>query len=215
MKIGRLVRKLRLGVELPEDTQLREAIIRNAKLQDPNTNYLCTSACFFIAVAGIERPLVVEDVREKFILGIHRPFITDAELKTLNANEVIASATQVRTIVEAYLKEMGVPLRYADLMFSIPKDQIRWITTAEYQADFAGIVPELQEWLNARCDKRTEVEKRLDDMLDTKIRRGEKFNPDEEIMRRALVEKFQVQLKCEGSLINQVRGDAWNAYPSP
>jgi hypothetical protein len=213
MKIGRLVRTLRLGIQLPEDTGLREVIIRAVKLQDPNTNYLCTSACFFIAVAGIERPLVVEGVREKFILGIHRPFITDAELKTLNANEVIASGTQVRTIVEAYLKEMGVPLKYADLMFSIPKDQLRWITTEEYQADFAGVVPELQDWLNARCDKRTEVEKRLDNMFDAKIKRGEEFNPDEKIMRRALGKKLEVQVDCERSLIDQMREDAWKAYP--
>ena len=51
IKIGRLVRTLRLGTQVPEDapTDLRQKIIGALKLQDPKVNYLCTSACFFIA----------------------------------------------------------------------------------------------------------------------------------------------------------------------
>ena len=57
MKIGKLVRMLRLGTQVPEDApaDLRQKIIRALKLQDPKANYLCASACFFIAVAGIDR----------------------------------------------------------------------------------------------------------------------------------------------------------------
>jgi hypothetical protein len=143
MKIGRLVRTLRFGTQVPLDvvpdahTDIRRSVIKALKLQEGN--YLCASACFFIAVAGIERDPSGAELRiGKVILGIHRPYMNDAELKTLSANEIMASATQVRTVVETYLKEMGVPLKYADLMFSIPKDQVRWITNADYQADFDG-----------------------------------------------------------------------------
>jgi hypothetical protein len=214
IKIGRFVRALRLGTQLPEDVPagLREKIVQALKLQDPKINYLCASACFFIAVAGIERspPMDIE----KPILGIHRPTMSDADLRTLSANQVMASATQVRTVVEGYFKEMGVPLKYADIMFSIPKDQVRWITNAEYQADFAGVVPELRDWLNAKCDKRTEVEKRLDDLFDAKITRGEKISPEEQIIRRALGEKLKKQVECEGALKDKMREDAWKVYRS-
>jgi hypothetical protein len=215
IKIGRLVRALRLGTQVPFDVpegvpaDLRQKIIGSLKLQDPKVNYLCASACFFIAVAGIERS---PPSFEKPILGIHRPFLTDVDLRPLSANQVISSATQVRTIVEAYLKEMGVPLKYADLMFSILKDQVRWITIAEYEADFAGIVSELKDWLSARCDERTEIEKRLDDLFDAKIMRDEKFSLEEEVMRRALGEKLNVRVRCEESLKDKMREDAWKVY---
>jgi hypothetical protein len=101
--------------------------------------------------------------------------MNDAELKTLSANEVIASSANMRTVVEAYLKEMGVPLKYADLMFSIPKDRIRWITAEEYEADFDGIVTELRDWLNAQCENFmfTDVEKHLSNQFYAKSTRGE------------------------------------------
>lgn len=206
---------LRLGTQVPADApaDLRQRSIRALKLQDPKVNYLCASACFFIAVAGIERSSTFHF--EKPILGVHRPFMTDADLKTLSADQVIGSATQGRTIVEAYLKEMGVPPKYADLMFSIPKDQVRWITDAEYEADFAGIVSELKDWLSARCDKRTEVENRLDDLFDAKIMRGEKLSPEEEVIRRALDEKLPVKVRCENLLIDEMREDAWKGVPHP
>jgi hypothetical protein len=55
MKIGRLVRKLRLETHVPSDLpspyrQKSEAILKNAK-----ATYMCASACFFIFVAGIDR----------------------------------------------------------------------------------------------------------------------------------------------------------------
>lgn len=209
MKIGRLVRMLRLKIGVPEEhaPEHRQTFIGALKLRDPKVNYLCTSACFFIAVAGIER---VHNTRP--ILGIHRPFMTDADLKALSANQVIASATEVRTVVEAYLKEMGVPLKYADLMFSIPKEQVRWITGAEYEADFSGVVPELRDWLSARCDKRSDVEKRLDNLFDAKIRRGEELSPEELDMLVAVRKKVEVQVRCEIPLKAKMRQEAWKTY---
>jgi hypothetical protein len=44
------------------------------------------------------------------VLGIHRPYLSDADLKAAQcANQAMESATQIRTIVETYLREMGVP----------------------------------------------------------------------------------------------------------
>ena len=210
MKIGRLVRTLRFGIEVPEDapSDLRQILIRAVQLKDPKENYLCTSACFFIAVAGIERTIGADPLIA--LLGIHRPFLTDADLKTLSANQALASAAQVRDVVETYLREMGVPLKYAALMFSVPKDQVRWITQAEYEADFSGNMVELRDWLDARCDKRTDVEKRLARLLDTK--RYADLSTDEKEMKVALARKLVEQVHCENALKDKMREDAWNAY---
>ena len=97
-------------------------------------------------------------------------------------------------------------------MFSIPKDQVRWIDEADFKADFLGVIPELQEWLDARCDKRTDVDKRVEDALEAKSMRGE-LTADEQEMRRALSLKFlKPQVECEGMVIDKLRADAWKAY---
>ncbi|HEX3495617.1 MAG TPA: hypothetical protein VHT02_00320, partial [Methylocella sp.] len=142
MKIGRLVRTLWRTTLVTEDVpaDLHQKIVTILKLQDPESNYLCASACFFVAVGGIERSTFVDTV----FLGIHQPNMSDTDLRAVSANQAIASATQVRTIVEAYLKEMSAPAKYADLMFSIPKDQVRWISETDFKTDFAGLVPELK-----------------------------------------------------------------------
>lgn len=187
---------------IDEPANLRQQSIELLKLQNPRLNYLCASACFFIAIAGIERSPYVRG--DKPILGIHRPSMTDADLKNLGADQVIASATQVRAIVEAYLKEMGVPLKYADLMFSIPKDQIRWITIEEYQVDFAGVISELDDWLDTRCGNSAELAKQYDELG------GQ--TAEVKAMRSAIGEKFKVQARCRIALKNKMREDAWRTH---
>ena len=208
MKIGRLVRVLRWQTEIPEEypSSLRSQIISALKLKEEN--YMCASACFFVYVAGIERNYGID----KAILGVHRPYLSDANLRMLSANEAMASATEVRAIVETYLKEMGVPTKYADLMFSIPKDQVQWIDEGDLNADFTGIIPELRDWLDARCDKRADVDKRLQNALEEKFSRGD-LSPEEEEMRRALFQKFdKPQVDCKEMLKDKLRGDAWKVY---
>jgi hypothetical protein len=210
MKIGRLVRALRWGTKIPskESPDLRQNIVAALKLKAPQSNYMCASACFFISIGGIERLSTLDEG----LLGIHRPYMSDADLKTLSANQAMASTTQVRTITEAYLKEMGVPSKYADLMFSIPKDQVRWISEADFQADFAGLIPELKDWMNPQCDQHTDVEKRLADVFAAKSRRGEPLTPEEEAMRLMLLQKLKVQVDCEGMVKDKLREAAWKAY---
>jgi hypothetical protein len=85
--------------------------------------------------------------------------LSDSDLKTLSGDQAITSANRNRTTVENYLKEMNVPAEYADLMFSVPKDKVRWIGKEKFEADLEGVIPGLKDWLAARCDKRTDIEK--------------------------------------------------------
>jgi hypothetical protein len=108
---------------------------------------MCASACFFIFVAGIERSAVFS---EGAILGIHRPFLSDNDLRALSDDQAIASANRVRATVENYLKEMGVPSKYAERMFSLPPDKVSWVGNADFKTDLDGVIPELKDWLAAR-----------------------------------------------------------------
>jgi hypothetical protein len=110
------------------------------------------------------------------------------------------------------LKEMGVPAKYSDLMFSIPGDQMRWIDEADFDADFYGLIPELRDWMNAKCDSRTDVEKKLGDVLDDKRKRGQDFTPEEQSMWGMLLQKLKNQVECEGMTEDKMRADAWKSY---
>ena len=122
MKIGRLVRALKLQTVVPSrsDSRVLDEMVEQHKLKSPKANYMCASACFFIFIAGIKRTW---DEPGDPILGIHRPYLSNSDLNALSGDQAISSANRIRTTVENYLKEMNVPAKYADLMFSVPKDK--------------------------------------------------------------------------------------------
>jgi hypothetical protein len=158
IEIGRLVRALKLETIVPDQLRgdVREKVAERHNLTNPKENYMCSSACFFVFVAGVERD---HEWPEDPLLGVHRPYLSGEELRALSGDEAMRSATQLRAVVGTYLKEMSVPAKYVDLMFSVPKDEIRWISRDEFEADLEGFVPELKDWVEARCDTRTDVEK--------------------------------------------------------
>ena len=187
----------------PSYRQTTEAILRDAK-----ANYMCASACFFIFVAGIDRERDIDAP----ILGTHRPYISEIDLKRLSGNQVIVSAGQTRALIDDYLKEMGVPAKYGDLMFSIPKDQLRFIREDDFETDFEGYIPELRDWLDAKCNMLTDFEKAVSKSINRKKRRKEKLGEDEERMNRMLGERNLQQGECELQALSKLREDAWKQF---
>jgi hypothetical protein len=167
MKIGRLVRELKLTTSIPDklrpasryDGEYQKEWIAKYNLKDLKANYMCASACFFVFVASIHREVGgwLSDLEP--VLGIHRPYLSENDLREMSSDKAIAAGARTRAIVEDYLKEMGVPAKYADQMFSVPKDETRWINNNEFEADFNGFIPGLKDWVDARCNKWTDDEK--------------------------------------------------------
>jgi hypothetical protein len=208
MKIGRLVRALKLQTIVPSRSSphMRDVMVAEHKLKNPKANYMCASACFFIFVAGVKRTW---DEPGDPILGIHRPYLSDSDLKSLSGDQAITSAHQVRTTVENYLKEMGVTAKYADMMFSVPKDKVRWVGNADFKADLAGIIPEIKDWLAARCDKRTDVEKAIWEKLMADPRPIGQFSASERSISDMMQKKMSVINGCENNTLDELSGDAW------
>jgi hypothetical protein len=195
MKIGRLIRALKLETAVPEDIDdaaFREKDAAHYKLKDSKSNRMCASACFFVFVAGIHRGSVGSF---EPLLGIHRPYLSENDLRGLSSDKAITAATRTRAIVENYLKEMGVPAKYADQMFSVPKDKLRWLSNNEFEADFAGFIPELKDWVDARCDKRTDLEKSVSESIKNKY--YNQLTAAEKIVTEALIKKNKEQNECE------------------
>jgi hypothetical protein len=148
MEVGRLVRALKFETIVPgklrDDLEKKRA--DQHQLQNYKANFMCASACFFAFVSGISR---VSDLGDP-LLGIHRPYLSESDLKGMSGDQAIASAGKIRSIVEAYLKEMSVPAKYAEEMFFVRNGEVRWLNSDEFEADLEGIIPELKDWIEAR-----------------------------------------------------------------
>jgi hypothetical protein len=211
MKIGRLVRAFKLETIAPwsssPDLDFKKKNGALKGLQDTN-NYLCASACFFVFVAGIHRVMHLSgDVAEGVGLAIHRPYMSDSDLRAISADSAISAAAKTRTVVDEYLKEMGVPAKYGDAMFAIPKDEVKWVDADSFIADLKGFVPELRDWVDARCNKLTSSEKKFWDAVRDKT--NSQLTPAENIMADELMKtKLHEQHRCEEDTQRELAGTA-------
>jgi hypothetical protein len=149
LEIGYLIRRLRLSTDAPSQPPPTERssgneIIHPNELTNPR-NYLCTSACFLIFVAGIYREFIWAGR-----LGIHHPRIEHQPIGTTE-NELSMAGDEMRNKIKSYLAEMDVPDKYLTLMYSTSPNNVRWITQAEFNADLKGYIPQLRELLDVKC----------------------------------------------------------------
>ncbi len=194
IKIGRLVRALRWVTDAPVDSSSDRKYFER-RLKNIESDYMCASACFFIYVAGVDRVGGYRSYIAPLILGIHRPYLTDKELRALNSKSALNAAINIRSSIELYFKEMGVPAKYVDVMFSIPKDEIKWLSVDDI-SELRGFIPELRDWVDARCDTRTEIERSLDKRLEAKLKSGPLSRDDSELFDM-LEKKDMERGECE------------------
>ena len=208
LKIGRLIRTLRLSTDAPPgpatgSPKFGESLITARQLVDPKTNYGCASACFFVYVAGVYRHLTWAGR-----LGIHRPFELESEAKKLNVEQALNRNWQVRTLVQKYLVEMDVPGKYVDLIYSIPSNEVRWITQNEYESDLQGFIPEMKDWVGTKCNLQTTEQKRMSGGPNAK-------SIPLESSQAATHENKNIVLGCWMRVQAQLSNEAWNkTYPS-
>jgi len=106
IKIGRLVRELNLETVIPGQVasefrskvsaDLLNKIASRKNIKNREANFMCASACFFVFAAGVHRIKDIAVIFDEPVLGVHRPFLTDKDLKAVSANEAIASAKRLR-----------------------------------------------------------------------------------------------------------------------
>jgi hypothetical protein len=107
------------------------------------------------------------------------------------------AATSSRTTVESYLREMGVPNRYAEQMAFVPKEQMRWVSGEEFKADFEGFIPDLKDWVDARCSNLTDVELKFWNSV--KSTPSHLLTVDQRAMTDKLMNKMRERSECERS----------------
>jgi hypothetical protein len=152
MKIGNLIRDLRLGTDAPSNSPSEKGhfsfpTIAAPDLKNP-ANYQCISACFLVYVAGIYRHLAGTGR-----LGLHQPQLSP-KASPLSEEKSEAAKTYVRNWIKSYLGTMNVPNKYVDLMYSVPANQLRWITQDEFDADLNGYIAPLRDFIDKKCNPR-------------------------------------------------------------
>ena len=153
LRIGLLTRLLNLSTIVPSKGMTNQefgVLAARHGLKNVKSDYKCTSACFFIFVAGIHRS---SDEHGPALLGIHKPYVTEDVRERLGGTQTIVAADETRLAITNYLKFMDVPAKYAEDMYSVPKGMIQWIRSDEFSSDFAGFIPELRSLVNAQCVK--------------------------------------------------------------
>jgi hypothetical protein len=161
MNIGRDIRTLLLETEGPYLDYLVDpdgplsyrggdfpACIENGIGEFKGSRYkgsecVCASACFLIYIAGAKR--------DRSYVGIHRSYLSESTSQGLGLNAETQLYTTIKKTIADYLDAMGVPRRYADIMLRTSSQEIYVPKYPEVMADFYGWVPEIEEWLIAKC----------------------------------------------------------------
>ena len=161
MRIGALVRRRAWETRTLDGPDvapaLRIGVARSYGIRDVTHNGMCASACFFVFIAGI--------YRDGFALGIHQPYMSQQEIERLSSEEAERRASGVRALVEWYLIKMGVPVKYADEMYAVPKESMRWLTPDEIEADFHGFIPQVRAWVQMQCGEQWRTLRCKDDVM--------------------------------------------------
>jgi len=202
MKIGSLIRRMRFWTKAPFDlyegaNQLLTFGIKDVK------NRTCSSACFFILVAGVRR--IGSEI------GIHRPYLPSERYREIGADDAISAAKKIRQISQKYLIEMNVPLELIDRMFNVPSGKTEMIPYKEAMSLFGGLIPELEDWVVAKCPGLTPIEQSLHRAIVDKhiFNKDKPLSAYDEEMSLKLGEKRSVKWECRKRTVNLMGCRGW------
>ncbi|WP_323001805.1 hypothetical protein [Denitromonas sp.] len=138
MKIGELIRELKLSVWAPSKNGLLFPAVSN------RANAVCASACFYLYAAGVQR--------RGEVVGIHRPYLPQATLAAMELDAAAQAQSVALGISREFLTRAGVPQSIIEHIASIASNQIVWLTADELSS-LNGFIPEFDEWFKAKCAK--------------------------------------------------------------
>jgi len=114
----------------------------------------CSSACFFIYVAGVERKSLTE-------IGLHRPYFDKKHYLNLTASDAQKQYIVLESVARDYLKEMGVKQKMIDRLFSTSSTDIDYLSALEIKISLGQFSPFYEEWLISKCEALTEQEVKI------------------------------------------------------
>ena len=135
MKIGRLVRELKLEVWAPAKSNILFPTIASAQ------NAVCKGACFFIYAAGVHR--------RGEVLGVERPD-PSRQSRKIGLDQAAYLQTLATQTASSFLKEMGTPTAIAEHLVGLKPGVTTWLKDDEVAA-LSGDIPEYVDWFTTNC----------------------------------------------------------------
>jgi hypothetical protein len=115
----------------------------------------CASACFIVFASAVER------VSMSGLIGIHRPYLSPARMRSLSPGEAEALETRAMIDAEDYLHQLRVPNNLVEIMFEHASNEIHWLTDDELERQLGKRPPWYEEFLIARCGLDKAAEQRF------------------------------------------------------
>lgn len=175
MKIGEAIRDMALKTEISQ---------RNGR------ESVCLSSCFFIWAAGVDRSVTQKDKSRS--IGIHRVYYNQEYYKNLSSSEAEEQYNKARFSTETFLESMKIPKSISEKIFTVPSNQIYWLTNEDIQS-IEGKAPYFEELLLSKCGGYKEAEE--GDYLECGIIQYGMKNGDYNYLPKSV--KDEISLKCK------------------
>lgn len=154
MKIGRAMRALELGSQVPMRTPSGrpscEDVMLGIKPKDPK-NCTCASAGFFIHIGGVHRGGT--------FLSVHRPYFEQGSFGKLSQVDAKKAFDTLQEKARKYMQEMGVPQHIQEDVLGTPSDRALILDEKTVKTYFWLELPYRHEWLMNKCSKLSALEK--------------------------------------------------------
>lgn len=198
MKMGAIIRRLRLETEVPVWDAGRQPI--DAIKVDHQENTICASACFLVYAGGASR--------FGNYLAMHRPFFPREEARKLSDVEYEAAQKEMVPKVKAYLADMDIDQYWIDRMFSA-NSQEHYMPTWN-QADskahhLMGVVPSLEEVILSKCKEDPDVDRKLREFQNS----GKPVSADEQAKIKQITQESDVFFQCKKMVLSDMQSAAF------
>jgi TPR repeat protein len=198
MKIGAIIRRLRLKTDVPVWDVGRQPI--DLIRIDHQENMICASACFLIYAGGADR--------FGNYLALHRPYLPREEARKVDDAQYEALQKQMVPKVKAYLADMEIDQYWIDRMFAASSQEQYMPTFAEADSKLhhlMGIVPSLEEVVLSKCNQNLDFDKKMSELQ--KARRP--LSAEDEEKFKGLAQDHEVFSQCKDTVFSDMQSAAF------
>jgi hypothetical protein len=198
MKMGAIIRQLRLETEVPVWDTGRHPI--DPIKVDQQENMICASACFLVYAGGASR--------FGNYLAMHRPFFPREEAQKLSDVEYEAAQKEMVPKVKAYLTNMDIDQYWIDRMFSANSQEHYMPTWNEADSKIhhlMGVVPSLEEVILSKCNEDPDVDRKLKELQNSE----KPLSADDKAKIKQITQNSDVFFQCEKMVLSDMQGAAF------
>jgi TPR repeat protein len=199
MKMGAIIRRLRLETEVPVWDTGRQPI--DAVKVDHQENTICASACFLVYAGGASR--------FGNYVAMHRPFFPREEARKLSDVEYEAAQKKMVPKVKAYLADMDIDQYWIDRMFSANSQEHYMPTWNEADSKvhhLMGVVPSLEEVILSKCREDPDVDRKLREFHNASRK---PLSADDQTKIKEIMQDSDVFFQCKKMVLSDMQSAAF------